>query len=161
MPPNGNNYQIDRPTSSVTTPSTTYAPTFNMSSPFGKILDTLGKSLSTQNAWTKANPYKNYYDPYKAQADTYVNQTITPWYNQYQFNPFQQQQSAGMASGGSRMYGTAPLNYLNAANQLQSQYLAPQIQQAYSLADQWASDAYNQAYKNAMNSPTAFNNIGA
>ena len=138
--------------------TTGYTPSYGTNSPFANIINEIGKNLHVQNPFTEANPYESYAAPYREMANQYVENTIKPWFNQYQLNPFQTQQANAAAAGGARMMGTAPLNFQNALNQLWSNEFYQPAQQINSTLEQMVRDMYNQEALNYANNPNLYLN---
>lgn len=153
-------YNPQLPSSQVQTPSVNYQQQYNLNSPFGQILSKMGQNLSAMTPFTKSTPFEQYAAPYREQAKMFTESTLRPQFERYQKNPFELQQSAQGAAGGSRMMGNAPGNFSRALDELYMQSYYPQQMQIQNYFDSLARQLYNEQGGQAYTGANAFTNLG-
>lgn len=147
------------PTADVNVPTPTYSSSYNQSTPFGKLLEQMGKYLAPQKAFTQDMPYADFAKPYQEIANQYVESTVKPWFQQNTLNPYKRATANQMAVSGGNLMGNTNRRLTDSFNQLYSEKYYPQVNQVQNTLEDYARQFYNQLGGQNYNSPIAFRKV--
>ena len=157
---NQGNQWFSNPVQNIPGPtSVPTGPTQQTKGTLGAIVQSLGKYLSPQEAFSNQLSYDQYAAPQREVFNQWEQQMYRPEFERQTLNPWNEQYANQAAAGTTRQMGGAPQAYQRANYEVQQPYYN-QLEQARQQYEQMMREGYNTRMQRNYESPNAFTNIG-